>query len=228
MSNLSSNHSEKGGSSKKHFYLSTIIPLAFVFIAFTVKLVETLEGVSFVKYGIKPLTAEGLWGILFSPFIHGDWNHLFANAIPLLVLGTALFYFYKDISLKVFILIYIFTGVWVWVGGRDAWHIGASGVIYGLGSFLFFSGVLRNYIPLMAISLVVVFLYGSMFWGVIPIKWDLPYSWESHLYGSISGLVLAIIYRKEGPQKKIPAWMEEEEEDDDDDIAEKYWEKADD
>ena len=225
MSDLSSDNIEKKVTPKKHFFLSMVIPLVFVFVAFTVKLVETLEGVSFVEYGIKPLTAEGLWGILFAPFIHADWNHFFANAVPLLVLGTALFYFYKDISLKVFILIYIFTGVWVWIGGRDAWHIGASGVIYGLGSFLFFSGVLRNYIPLMAISLVVVFLYGSMFWGVIPIQWDLPYSWESHLYGSISGLALAVIYRKEGPQKKIPSWMEEE---DDDTSDENYWENVDD
>ncbi len=209
-------------TAKKHFIYSLLIPLLFVFVAFSVKLIETLEGISFVAFGIKPLSFEGLSGILFSPLIHGDWDHLFANTVPILVLGTALFYFYKDISLKVFILIYLFTGAWVWIGGRDAWHIGASGVIYGLGSFLFFSGLLRNYIPLIAISLIVVFLYGSLAWGVIPIKWDLPYSWESHLYGGISGLVLAIIYRKEGPLKPEYVWPEEEEDDD----GNPFWEES--
>ena len=207
---------DKNISSKKRFFYSLIIPLLFIFIAYSVKLIETLEGISFVTMGIKPLSLEGLPGILFSPLIHGDWDHLLANTIPVLVLGTALFYFYKGISLKVFIFIYLFTGAWVWFGARDgSWHIGASGVIYGLSSFLFFSGLLRNYIPLMAISLIVVFVYGSLFWGVIPVTWDLPYSWEAHLFGSISGLVLAIIYRKDGPLKPVHVWPEEDEYDDD-------------
>ena len=212
----------KSASAKKRFVFSMIIPLLFLFVSYSLKLIETLEGISFVTLGIKPLAVEGLPGILFSPLIHGDWNHLLANTVPVFVLGTALFYFYKGISFKVFILIYLFTGTWVWFGARaDSWHIGASGVIYGLGSFLFFSGLLRNYIPLMAISLVVVFLYGGLFWGAIPITWNLPYSWEAHLYGSISGLVLAIIYRREGPLKPVQVWPEEDELDDDN----PFWEE---
>ena len=222
MNVISKIEEEKLISAKKRFIFSMIIPLLFLFVAYSLKLIETLEGLSFVTLGIKPLSVEGLPGILFSPLIHGDWDHLFANTIPLFVLGTALFYFYKGVSYKVFIFIYLFTGAWVWFGARaDSWHIGASGVIYGLGSFLFFSGLLRNYIPLMALSLVVVFLYGGLFWGVIPITWDLPYSWEAHLYGSISGLVLAIIYRREGPLKPVHVWLDDEEYNDDN----PFWEE---
>ena len=213
---------EISASAKKRFIFSMIVPLLFLFVAYSLKLIETLEGISFVTLGIKPLSVEGLPGILFSPLIHGDWDHLLANTIPIFVLCTALFYFYKGVSYKVFIFIYLFTGTWVWFGARaDSWHIGASGVIYGLGSFLFFSGLLRNYIPLMAISLVVVFLYGGLFWGVIPITWDLPYSWEAHLYGSISGLVLAVIYRREGPLRPVHVWPDEDEYDDDN----PFWEE---
>ena len=98
----------------------------------------------------------------------------------------------------------------MWLGARDAWHIGASGMIYGLAAFLVTSGVIRNHIPLLAISLIVVFLYGGMIWGVFPLKWNVPYSWESHLWGSIAGLALAVIYRNKGPQKQIKQWPEEE------------------
>ena len=213
MNELNEDKQQVGISDKKRFIYSFAIPALFVFIMFTLKLIETLEDVSFVQFGIKPHSVEGLPGILFSPLIHGDWDHFFANALPMLVLGTALFYFYRDISLKVFVFIYLFTGLLLWVGGRTGtWHIGASGVIYGLGSFLFFSGVIRNYIPLIALSLVVVFLYGGLFWGMIPVMWDLPYSWEAHLYGSVMGLILAILYRKDGPQKPVPFWFYEEDE----------------
>ncbi len=216
MSSNSDIEDERVISAKKRFIFSMLIPLLFLFIAYSIKLIETLEGISFVTLGIKPLSVEGMPGIIFSPLIHGDWNHLFANTVPVFVLGTALFYFYKEISFKIFVFIYLFTGAWVWIGARTgSWHIGASGVIYGLGSFLFFSGLLRNYIPLIAISLVVVFLYGGLFWGVIPVTWDLPYSWEAHLFGGISGLVLAFIYRKEGPLKPVNVWHDEDELDDD-------------
>ncbi|TAJ10292.1 rhomboid family intramembrane serine protease [Marinilabiliaceae bacterium JC017] len=211
-------HLEKRGKNeKKRLFASIIVPFLFLFLAFTLKLIETLEGVSFSELGIKPLSLQGLPGILLAPVIHGDWEHLGANAIPLMVLGTSLFYFYRGVSFRVFLLIYLLTGAWVWFGARDAWHIGASGVIYGLGAFLFFSGIIRNHIPLIALSLIVVFLYGSLIWGIIPFKWDVPYSWESHLWGSIAGLVLAIVYRKEGPQRTVYYWPEEEETEDD------YW-----
>jgi len=187
-----------------------IIPCFFLIITFGLKLIETLEGFSFVEWGIRPLSINGLIGVFLAPLVHSDWDHFFANAVPLFVLGTSLFYFYRGISIKVFVFIYLLTGIWVWLGARDAWHIGASGVIYGLAAFLIIGGFIRNYIPLMAISLMVIFLYGSMIWGILPVKWDVPYSWESHLWGTVAGGLLAVIYRKKGPQKPIKEWPDEE------------------
>lgn len=204
----------------KRMKTAALIPLFFLLIMFSIRLIESVEGISLGRLGIKPLSLEGLPGILFAPLIHSGWDHFYANAISFLVLGTSLFYFYRGISVKVFFLIYVMTGIWLWLGARDAWHIGASGVIYGLAAFLFVSGVIRNYIPLLAISLMVVFLYGGLIWGIFPLKWDVPYSWEAHLWGSVAGTVLAVVYRKMGPQKPIKEWSEEDEEGDDN----PYWE----
>jgi membrane associated rhomboid family serine protease len=108
-----------------------------------------------------------------------------------------LFYFYRPVAFRVFFLTWIITGILVWLGGRSSYHIGASGLIYGFASFLFFSGIIRNNINLMAISLLVVFLYGGLVWGILP--YDYKISWESHLFGALTGLALAITYRNYGP-----------------------------
>jgi membrane associated rhomboid family serine protease len=143
--------------------------------------------------------------------IHEDLKHLFNNSIPLFFLATAVFYFYSEVAFRVFIWTYILTGLFVWLAGREAWHIGASGLIYGLASFLFFSGIIRRYFRLIALSLLVVFLYGSMVWGMMPELYK-NVSWESHMLGFVSGIILSIWYRKEGPQKPVYEWLEEEEE----------------
>jgi len=153
---------------------------------------------------------KGVPGIVFSPFIHADFNHLISNSLPLFLLGVALFYFYSEVALKVFTLTFFLTGILVWVAGRDAWHIGASGLVYGLASFLFFSGIIRRYFRLIALSLLIVFLYGSMVWGLFPGVYK-NVSWESHMLGFFSGVVLAIWFRKEGPQAPVHQWLEEEE-----------------
>lgn len=180
---------------------------------------EWLFGISFSRYGIHPLHADGLPGIVLSPFIHSDWKHLAANSLPLLVLGSALFYFYKPIAVRILVLITLLTGLWVWLGARGGVHIGASGVIYGLSSFLFVSGIIRRETRLMALSLIVVFLYGGFIWGVFPQFFPQQnISWESHLSGMIAGLILAIFYRSEGPQRKTYSWeteLEAEESDSD-------------
>ncbi|MBN2863928.1 MAG: rhomboid family intramembrane serine protease [Bacteroidales bacterium] len=206
------NHINSEGSFyRKKFFLSTIIPLIFIFLMWLVKITEFLFEVDFSGIGIYPLTAKGLPGIIVSPFIHADFKHLFNNSLPLLFLSIALFYFYSEVALKVFSLTYIFTGILVWFGGRDGWHIGASGIIYGLASFLFFSGIIRRYFRLVALSLLVVFLYGEMVWGIFPGIYR-SVSWESHMLGFISGILLAVMYRNEGPQAPVYEWMEEEDE----------------
>lgn len=196
---------------RKKFLLSLIIPGTFVFLMWLVKIIEVLFEIDLSGLGIYPLSVKGVPGIIFSPFIHGDFTHLFNNSLPLLLLSIALFYFYSEIALKVFTWTYFLTGVLVWFGGRAAWHIGASGLVYGLASFLFFSGIIRRYFRLIALSLLVVFLYGEMVWGIFPGVYK-NVSWESHMLGFFSGIVLAVWYRKEGPQRPVYKWMDEEEE----------------
>lgn len=200
---------------KKHFPVAFRLPVFMVFLLVLIKLLEIISGNSFAAFGIHPRHANGLAGIFFAPLIHSDWGHLLNNAIPLLILTSTLMYFYRHIAFQILVLIWVVTGLCVWIGGREAYHVGASGVIYGLASFLFFSGVFRKEIKLLAISLMVIFLYGSMVWGIFPFFPDV--SWESHLFGALSGLFFAVVYKKEGYVKK-----EEPEEDEPDGYP--YWE----
>ncbi len=178
-----------------------LIPVIFVLLLIIIKYLEVHFGYQFVRYGVLPRTFEGLKGILFSPFIHGDWKHLINNAVPLLVLISATLYFYNGIAKEVFLWSWLMSGLWLWAIGRMNFHIGASGLVYAFASFLFFSGFLRKHNKLMAISMFVVFLYGGMIWGVFPIKNHI--SWEGHLAGGIAGFILAFWFRKDGPQAKV-------------------------
>ena len=198
---------------------SFYFPLLFVLLMWLVKLLEFISGGDFTRFGVFPRKIAGLIGVLFSPFIHGDWMHLFNNSLPVLFLGAVLFYFYKPVAYKVFFLIYFISNIWLWALGRPAYHIGASGIVYGLATFIFFSGIFRRHIPLMVLSLLVTFLYGSLVWGIFPISYRI--SFEGHLTGAVAGLILAIMYKKEGAQRKKYEWDEEEDNEADDENA--YW-----
>ncbi len=189
-----------------------LIPGILVLVMWLVKAVELLFSLDLTSLGIFPLTLKGVPGIIFSPFVHASLGHLFSNTLPLFFLGTALFYFYTEIAVKILLWTWFITGALVWLAGREAWHIGASGLVYGLASFLFFSGIIRKYFRLVALSLLIVFLYGSMVWGIFPNIYK-NVSWESHMLGFLSGIVLAIWYRNQGPQEPVPEWLDEEEED---------------
>jgi membrane associated rhomboid family serine protease len=200
---------------RKKLLLNVIIPGILIVLMWLVKFIELIFEADFSRFGIYPLSAKGLWGILFSPFIHADFTHLFNNTLPLFFLSVALFYFYSEVAFKVFAWTYFLTGLFVWIAGREAYHIGASGLVYGLASFLFFSGIIRKYFRLIALSLLIVFLYGSMVWGIFPgIYYNV--SWESHMLGFVSGIILAVWYRKEGPQQPVYKWMDEEMDEEDD------------
>ena len=203
---------------RKKFFQSIIYPIIFVITIWMVKFVEVEMGWNLAYLGLYPLHLKGLVGIVFSPLIHSDYHHLLNNTVPVLVLSVAIFYFYTEVALRVVFFTWLFTGIAVWFGAREAYHIGASGLIYGFASFLFFSGVIRRNVSLLAISLLVVFLYGSMIWGIFPIVPDM--SWESHLYGGIVGAILSVVYRKYGPQRKKYDWEEEIDEYDDEEIDE--------
>ena len=205
-------------SDKKSLIRSFFLPFAFVTALWAVKLTEQLVPVDLSGYGLLPRTLTGLAGILFYPFLHGDFKHLISNSVPLLVLGPMLLYFYRQIAIRVFFWIYLLSGFWLWLGGRESYHIGASGLVYGLTAFLFVSGIIRRHTGLMALSLVVVFLYGGLIWGIFPLYKMI--SWEGHLFGLLAGVIMAFAYRRQGPQRKKYEWEEEEEEDD---IPEGYY-----
>ena len=191
---------------------SVLFPAIFLLIIWIVKLSEFVLDISFANFGIYPQKLKGLIGIVTSPLIHGSFEHLISNSVPLFLLSVGLFYFYRKVSWKVFFLIYFMTGLWVWVGARSAYHIGASGLVYGLASFLFTSGLLLRNPRMTALSMLVAFLYGGMIWGIFPM--DEKISWESHLFGLVAGIVLAFYYKKDGPQREKYEWEDEEDEED--------------
>lgn len=197
-------------SDLKKIISSFFVPSIIVAIMFAVKIYEATSGNMLSDYGILPRHFQGLRGIIFIPFLHADWEHLFSNAVPLLICGAALFYFYREIAWKVLLIIYIASGVWLWLGGRENYHIGASNIVYGLAAFLFLSGIIRKNTSLIAVSLLVVFLYGSMIWGLLPILQKI--SWEGHLFGSLAGILCAVVFRKEGLQREKYDWENESEE----------------
>lgn len=168
-------------------------PLLLVLLLWIVYWIEIRFRFNFTTYGVYPRSWKGLTGILISPFVHGDIDHLYKNSVPLLVLTAALFYFYKDIAWKTLVLGVLFSGLMTWIIARPSYHIGASGVVYFLASFLFFKGIRSKNYRLVALSLIVVFLYGSLVWGTLPGKPGI--SWEGHLSGFIAGLVLSFILK---------------------------------
>jgi len=196
---------------RRKLLISFIIPGIFIFLMWLSKVIEYLFEIDLSQSGIHPLSIDGLGGIILSPFIHADFRHLISNSLPLFLLSVALFFFYTEVALKVFLYTWILSGLFVWLAGRSAWHIGASGMVYGLASFLFFSGIIRKYFRLVALSLLIVFLYGSMVWGIFPGLYE-NVSWESHMLGFFAGIALAIAYRKEGPQPPVYEWLDEENE----------------
>ncbi len=198
-------------SKNKALFFSTEViayPLLFVMLMWLVFWVETRFNWNFNYLGILPQKWEGLRGILFSPFIHSSLKHLFNNSVPMLVLTTALFYFYRSIRWKVLLYGFIITGLLTWLIGRPALHIGASGIVYMLAAFLCFKGIFSKQYQLTALAFVVVFLYGSLLWYVFPI--DPKISWEGHLSGFIVGIVFAFIFRSNPIENKKYEWEKED------------------
>jgi membrane associated rhomboid family serine protease len=209
---------------KKYFIRTLYIPVVLLLLIWIVKGIEIFAGISLGDFGIYPREISGLRGILFAPFIHGDFNHLINNSVPFFLLNVTIFYFYKPVAFRVVFFIWLITGACVWVAGRESYHIGASSLIYGNAAFLFFSGVIRMDIKLLAISLLVVFLYGGMIWWIFP--FDQKISWESHLFGGFTGMVLAFIYANKGRKNEEIQWNDEEDDNDDEDDN-PYWKLSD-
>jgi membrane associated rhomboid family serine protease len=195
----------------KEIRSSILIPAILIVIMVLVELGEVVFELNLGQFGVFPRKLSGFIGVFTYPFVHSDWKHLTNNASALLVLGTMLYYFYRPVATKTLLWVYLMSGVWLWIGGRPNFHIGASGIVYALFGFLFFSGVLRKHLKLMALSMLVVFLYGSLVWGIFPV--DHQISYEGHLFGLLAGIVVAFAYRKQGPQQPKYSWdlVDEEE-----------------
>jgi len=203
---------------KKKFVYSLILPSVFVFTIWVVWLLDYYDNLNLYQYGNLPRSQSGIIGIFISPFLHSDLNHIISNSITLLILGTGIIFFYRQLAYKIILLLWTVGGLFVWMAARDSYHIGASGLIYGIASFLFFGGIFRKDVRLTAISLLVVFLYGGLVWGIFPFTPGI--SWEYHLISALCGLVLAQIYKKEGPSLPTPPFDDEtNEEMDEEDVV---------
>ncbi|WP_340202201.1 rhomboid family intramembrane serine protease [Ascidiimonas sp. W6] len=170
-----------------------LVPFFTVLLLWIIYWFEFKFGFDFTKYGIYPRSLSGLRGVILSPFIHSSVKHLYNNSFPTLILMSALLYFYRTISLKVLVVGWLLSGLLTWIMAREAYHIGISGMIYLLSSFIFFKGIFTKYYRLIAVSLIVVFIYGSLVWYLFPV--DDRISWEGHLSGFLVGFVLALLFR---------------------------------
>jgi len=199
---------ESNKTSKPKLNISKLLtPLLFPAVLWVVHLLALLFAKDLSRLGLLPRNLLGLLGIFTSPLIHADFSHLISNTIPLIILGWIIFSFYPKVSYILFLFIYFVTGLLVWIFARQVFHIGASGIVYGLVSFLFFSGIFRKDNTSIALALVITFLYGGLVWGMIP-GWK-GISWESHLFGAITGLIAAYLFRKIDPPTKKYDWEDE-------------------
>ena len=193
---------QRAEKDKLKFRLSLLLTLLAIGVLWIVKIIETsIDENAFAHYGVLPRDVSGLKGIFLYPFIHGDWDHLISNSIPLLVLGTIFLYTYSRVAIRSLFLIYILGGFWLWLIGNwgsdvTSYHIGASGMVYGIASFLAFSGMIRKDRQSTGIALFVILFYGGMVWGILPIQEGV--SWEGHLTGAMAGMVAAFGFRNEG------------------------------
>lgn len=185
-------------------------------------LLQTLGFFSGCNGAIIPLMPQGLKGVIFAPLLHGSLDHIISNSLPIVILLFLLFEFYPKIAFKIFIIGWIASGLLFWLLppidiNTGNWNyscvIGASGLVYMLAFFIFFNGIFRWDVRLMTVSLVVALYYGSLIWGIFPEEffYQLPepsrISWQSHLAGSITGLMLALIFRKQTDKKIKYIWQ---------------------
>ena len=202
-------------ANRAHFRLAVKLAAGFVALVWLVYLMNAGLDLDPDPFGIRPREWRGLPGILLAPLVHGGFEHLIANTPPLLVLGTAMLFLYPNASPKVLPWVYLGPGIAVWLFGRGSVHLGASGLVYGLASYVFFAGMLRRDRRAIAASLVVAFMYGTLVWGVFPIR--LQMSWETHLAAALIGTAMALALRRlDVPPRKRYTWEDEAEHDESD------------
>ncbi|HEY6914814.1 MAG TPA: rhomboid family intramembrane serine protease [Paludibacter sp.] len=195
---------------KRQFVNAAFIPFIISILMILSFVLEKGMDWDFHTAGVYPRRIECIWGVFTLVFVHADWSHLINNVISFIILCSFLYYFYRELASRILIISYVFSGLILWGIGRESWHIGASGLIYALAFFLFFSGIIRKHVPLIAISLIVALIYGSMIWHIFPWEVHDAISWEGHLAGGIIGFILSIFYRNKGPKKPVKIWDDED------------------
>jgi len=196
---------------RANFRLAVRIALGFVALIWFIQLLNWGLDLGVEDFGVRPRQLAGLPGILLAPLAHSGFAHLFANSPPLLVAGTTMLYLYPNAALRVFPTVYLGSGVAVWLFARGGVHVGASGLVYGLVSYIFVAGLIRRDRRAIAASLLVAFMYGALVWGVLPIERGV--SWETHLAAGIIGVAMAFVLRRvDVPPRRRYSWEDEEPE----------------
>jgi len=169
----------------------------FLLLIWGVYAINETYALNWRRWGNHPREWDHWTGVFTYPFLHGDLEHIWNNTATFFTLNGLLFYFYRSIAARTWILLYLLSGVGLWIFAKGGNHIGASGINYALAAFLFTSGVVRKSQLLLRVTLLVAFLYGGMVWWMLPI--DEHISWEGHIAGAVSGLLMAVIFRNKGP-----------------------------
>ena len=189
---------------------SALAALTFITLLWLLALLGQTFDLPLYRLGIYPQTLAGLRGILFAPLIHGSWGHLLSNSFALLVLLTALLYGYPNSARPALLLIWLGSGLGVWLLARPSYHIGASGLTHGIMFYIFTSGILRQDRPSIALALIVFLMYGGMVWTIFPQQPDISY--ESHFFGAGCGVLAALLFarREPRPPEKHYDWEDED------------------
>ena len=197
--------------SRAGFRLALKVALSFVALIWFIQLLNYGLGLELERFGVRPRVLAGLPGILLAPLLHNGFGHLIANSAPLLVLGTVMLHLYPRSAVSVLPAVYLGPGIAVWLLGRAAVHVGASGLIYGLVSYIFVAGLIRHDRRAIAACLLVCFMYGSLVWGILPL--ERAVSWETHLAAALIGVLMAIMLRHlDIPPRKRYSWEDETDE----------------
>jgi len=198
------------GEKNNDIFQQLLFPTSVVALMWLVKIIEVVKGTKFTRWGIFPRDWDGFIGIITAPFIHSDWQHLMSNSLPMFMLLGIVMVFYKRVAIPSTLIITVITGFTVWLFARESYHVGASGIVYGLVSFLAWTGIFRRNLKSIILALVILFMYGGYFHGIVPTKEGV--SWESHLFGGMAGIFTAFLFKnvKEDDETERPdPWADE-------------------
>lgn len=198
------------GEKENNIFQQLLFPAGVVVLMWLVKIFEVSSGSKLTRWGIFPRDWDGVAGILTAPFIHSDWQHLMSNSLPMFMLMGIVMVFYKRVAIPSILIITVLTGFTVWLFARESYHVGASGVVYGLVAFLAWTGVFRRNLKSIILSLAILVMYGGYFHGIVPTKEGV--SWESHLFGGMVGIFTAFLFknvREDDETERPDPWADE-------------------